>query len=183
VKLIRGKETLSSQVVLAPDPRSRHSVADRGVQQELVLKLYRDLETLSFIVDAVVDLRDQTRARVEKLPKADGLRKRLGALGDQLETRRKLLVATREGGQLAGEEQLREKLGDLYGAVNGYQGRPSDTQVRAASAIESQMTEAQAQLDALASKDVPALNTALMGHKLEPIKAMSREEWQQKQKN
>ena len=30
VKLIRGSETLSSQVVLAPDPRSPHTAADRA---------------------------------------------------------------------------------------------------------------------------------------------------------
>jgi len=181
VKLIRGKDTLSSQVILAPDPRSPHTAADRAVQQEVVLKLYRDLATLSFIVDAVVDVRDQARARAEKLGKADALGKKLTALADRLETRRKALVATREGGQLAGEEQLREKLGALYGAVNGFEGRPTNSQLRFAEVCEAKMADAQAELDAIAGKDLPAINTALESKRLDPVKTMSREEWQKKQ--
>ncbi len=181
VKLIRGQETLSSQVVLAPDPRSRHSAADRAVQQEVVHKLYKDLATLSFIVDAIADVRDQARARAEKLGKADAVGKKLIAIADRLESRRKVLVATREGGQIAGEEQLREKLGNLYGAVNGYEGRPTNSQLRFTEACEAQMAEAQAQLDAISGTELPALNASLEGRKLEPVKTMTREEWQQKQ--
>lgn len=181
VKLIRGKETLTSQVVLAPDPRSPHTAEDRAVQQELVHKLYKDLGTLSYVVDATVDLRDQARARAEKLGKTDALRKKLAALGDQLETQRKTLVATREGGQIAGEEQLREKLGNLYGAVNGYEGRPTQSQSVSATALETQMAEAQALLGTIGTRDLPAINTGLEKQKLEPVKAMTREDWQAKQ--
>ena len=35
----------------------------------------------------------------------------------------------REGGFLAGEEQLREDLAGLYGSVNGYEGRPTQSQI------------------------------------------------------
>src|SRR5439155_10405843 len=66
VKLLRGKDTLSSTVTLAPDPRSRHTAEDRAVQQKTVLQLYRDLADLSFVVDEVVDARNQLRARAEK---------------------------------------------------------------------------------------------------------------------
>jgi photosystem II stability/assembly factor-like uncharacterized protein len=181
VTLIRGKETLSSEVNLAPDPRSRHSAADRAVQQEVVLKLYRDLATLSFIVDAVVDLRDQARARAEKLGKADVLRKKLTALADRLESRRKTLIATREGGQMAGEQQLREKLGALYGAVNGYEGRPTNSQLGFVEVCEGRMADAQAELDAVAGKDLPAINAGLENRKLEPMRPITREAWQEQQ--
>jgi len=49
VKLMRGKDTLSSQVTLAPDPRSRHTAEERALQQKTVLQLYRDLADLSFV--------------------------------------------------------------------------------------------------------------------------------------
>ena len=183
VKLFRGKDTLSSQVVLAPDPRSRHTAADRAVQQEVVLRLYRDLGTLSYIVDAVVDVRNQARARAEKLGATDVLGKRLTAVADRLEKRRKALVATREGGQIAGEEQLREKLGALYGAVNGYEGRPTNSQLNFVEVCEGMMADAQGELDGIAGKELPAINTALEGKKLEPVTALTREEWQKKQDN
>jgi hypothetical protein len=180
VKLIRGSDTLSTVVTLATDPRSTHTPADRTVQQETVLKLYRDLETLSYVVDAVVDVRDQARSRADKLGK-DTLAKRLTGIADRLETLRKTLIATREGGQIAGEEQLREKLGSLYGSVNGYEGRPTNSQLRFVDVVEGKIADAQHELNEISGKELQALNTGLSGKKLEPLTAMTREDWQKKQ--
>ena len=181
VKLIRAADTLSTVVTLVTDPRSTHSAADRAVQQETVLKLYRDLETLSFVVDAVVDVRDQARTRADKLGKTDPLAKKLTGIADRLETLRKTLIATREGGQIAGEEQLREKLGSLYGSVNGYEGRPTASQLAFVEVLEGKIADAQHELDAIAGKELPALNAGLAKPKLEPVTAMTREDWQKKQ--
>jgi hypothetical protein len=180
VKLLRGKDTLSSTVTLAPDPRSRHTAEDRAVQQKTVLQLYRDLADLSFVVDAVVDARNQLRGRAEKAGATSALGKRLIALADKLEARRQTLLATREGGQLAGEEQLREKLGALYGAVNGYDGRPTNGQLRFMEFLEGQVADARTWFDGIATKDLPGLNTGLAGQKLDPIKVVTREEWEKR---
>jgi len=181
VKLLRGKDTLSSTVTLAADPRSRHTAEDRAVQQKTVLQLYRDLADLSFVVDRVVDTRNQLRARAEKAGAGSALGKKLTALADQLEARRQKLLATREGGQLAGEEQLREKLGALYGAVNGYDGRPTNGQLRFMEFLEGQVADARTWFDGIATKDLPGLNTGLTGQKLDPITVATREEWEKKQ--
>ena len=181
VKLLRGKDTLSSTVTLAPDPRSRHTAEDRAVQQKTVLQLYRDLADLSFVVDEVVDARNQLRARAEKAGASSALGKKLTALADQLEARRQKLLATREGGQLAGEEQLREKLGALYGAVNGYEGRPTNGQLRFKELLEGQVADARTWFDGIAAKELPGLNTNLGAQKLDPIKVVTREEWDKKQ--
>jgi photosystem II stability/assembly factor-like uncharacterized protein len=181
VKLIRGADTLSSVVTLAHDPRSKHTAEDRAIQQETVHALYKDLETLSYVVDAILDVRDQARARAEGLGKANASAKKFTAVADRLEALRKTIVATREGGQIAGEEQLREKLGSLYGAVNGYDGRPTNGQLEFAKFLRGKMAEAQRQFDAIA-KELPALNAALAGPKLEPVTAMTREDWAKKQK-
>jgi len=40
---------------------------------------------------------------------------------------RSKIVATKEGGAITGEERIRELLGQLYGSVNNYEGRPTNT--------------------------------------------------------
>ena len=114
-----------------------------------------------------------------KTGKADPLAKKLIGIADRLEALRKTLVATREGGQIAGEEQLREKLGNLYGSVNAYEGRPTASQLAAVEAIEVKIADAQSQIDAIVGKELPALNAGLA--KLGPVTAMTREEWVKKQ--
>ncbi|MBI1796728.1 MAG: glycosyl hydrolase [Candidatus Eisenbacteria bacterium] len=182
VKMIRGNDTLTTTVTLVADPRSTHTVADRAVQQETTLKLYKDLETLSYVVDAIVDVRDQARARVAGLGDKDALAKKLAGVADRLETLRRTVVASREGGQLAGEEQLREKMGSLYGAVNGYEGRPTGSQLKFVDVLEGKMAGAQRDFEAIA-KDLPVVNADLATKKLQPIAAMSRDDWQKRQKN
>jgi photosystem II stability/assembly factor-like uncharacterized protein len=184
VKLIRGTatgaETLSTTVTLVPDPRSKHTAEDRAVQQTTVLKLYDDLGTLSYIVDAIVDVRDQARARAKGLAAGDALGKKLSSVADRLESLRRTIVASREGGQLAGEQQLREKMGSLYGAVNGYDGRPTASQLKFVGFCEGKMFEAQKEFESIV-RELPELNVGLAGKKLDPMAAMSRDDWQKKQ--
>jgi len=180
-KLVRGNDTLTSQVELVADPRSTHTAEERAAQHEVAHRLYRDLESLTYVVDAIIDARDQERARAEKLAKTDPLAKKLTAAADQLEALRASMVAVREGGAIAGDEKLREKLGLLYGGVNGYEGKPTNSQLRYADVLEGELKAAQAQFESLTGKELEPLNAGLAGKKLDPVKAMTRDEWQKKQ--
>jgi hypothetical protein len=44
------------------------------------------------------------------------------------------------------------------------------------------LDEAGTQFQSIATSQVPALNTALQGKQLEPLKATSRKDWDEKQK-
>jgi hypothetical protein len=181
VKLVRGNDTLTSQVELVADPRSLHKAEERTAQRELAHRLYRDLEHLTYVVDAIIDARDQARARVEKLGKGDALGKKLGATADRLDALRRSLVSVREGGGIAGDEKLREKLGRLYGGVNGYEGRPTNSQLRYANVLEGEMAAAQLEFEALTGKEMITLNAGLITRKIDPVKTMSQDDWQKKQ--
>jgi len=178
VKLIKGKETYTSTVKLAPDPRSKSTPADRAEQHRLVTRLYDDLAQLTYVVDATNDLRDQTKARIGSVTDAQ-LKDQLNKLLTELNDFRETLVSVKEGGAITGEEKLREHLGDLYGAVNGYSGRPTQSEIERAVILEKQLGDAGAKLKSI---DVTSLNTALQGKNQQPIKAMSREDWDKKQK-
>jgi photosystem II stability/assembly factor-like uncharacterized protein len=178
VKLIKGDQTLTGEVRLVPDPRSRHSDEDRALQQKTALDLYGMLERLTWLVDAATTARDGARQRAAALPTGDRLRRQLEALAAELESFRTGLVAAGEGGMLDGDRQLREKLGDLYGGVNGYEGRPTQSQLDYAQVLGGELEQAAARFEAIRGGSLAAVNRELERRKLVPVRMPTREEWQ-----
>jgi photosystem II stability/assembly factor-like uncharacterized protein len=182
VKLIKGSKTLESQVVLVPDARSKHSDEGRAEQAKAVRAAYDMLARLTYVDNATVALRDDLRSRVDKLAAKDAVRQKAEKLAADLDTLHGTLVATAEGGWLSGEEQLREKLGSLYGGINGYEGRPTKSQLDELKVLGDRLDAAAARLQALGTADLAAVNKALAGRKLEPVSLLTMEEWQKQQK-
>ena len=180
VKLIRGKDSYVSKVRLTPDPRARYSAEDRRLQQQIVRKLYVLMGKLTYTVEAITDARDQARARAEKLKKDEHLREQLETLADKLEKQRVALVATKEGEGISGEEKLREELGTLYGDVNGYDGRPTISQINRMGVLSGDLDRALADFDATASAEFPAVNALLAKQKLDAIGKLTEEEWEKR---
>lgn len=175
VKMIKGKDTYTSSVTLVPDPRSQASAEDRQAQRETVWKLYGMLDRLTGTVDQMVALRDGARARASGLPKGDALRRRLEALADEMERQRTALVATKQAeGGISGEEKLREELGGLYSGVNGYDGRPTRSQLDRMEVLAGELEAAGRRLDAAADKELTALAPLLRKAKLDPLEKPKR---------
>jgi len=181
VKLIKGKQTYTGKVELVPDPRSKASAEDLALQHKTVMQLYDMLGQLTYVVDATVDLRDQLRQRASQAGKDRKLKAPLDKLATQLEDFRTSLVAVKEGGMITGEKKLREHIGELYGGVNGYVGRPTQSQVERTDVLKKRLDEATAKFQSIAEKDVAGLNTALSKAKLGALKALSKEDWEKKQ--
>jgi hypothetical protein len=177
--LTKGEERAQATVQLVPDPRAQHTPADRALQQQTVMTLYRRLETLAWTVDAMVDIERQCAARSEGLAAKDSLRKQLEALRARVEQMRGGLVSTREGGAIAGEKQLREKLGSLYGAVNGYEGRPTQSQLDYTRVLGDQVDEAVRRWAETAAKQVTPASEQATRRGLQPLSVLSREGWEQ----
>jgi hypothetical protein len=183
VKMIKGKDTYESKISLVPDPRSKASAEDRQLQRETVLQLYADLERMTMTVESIADARDQALARAESLPKGDALRRRLEAFADAMETQRAALVSTRESESgISGDEKLREELGTLYGNVNSYEGRPTESQVNRMGVLRADLETAYKKFQAAAEKEIAALNPLLSKRKLDPIAKLTPEEWSKRQK-
>ena len=180
VKLTKGDRTLESRVELVPDPRSTHTAEDRALQNETVMTLYRLLERLAWLDESAVAARDALRQRAAGLPKGDKLRGQIEKLAGELDRYHASLVATSEGGWLSGEEQLREKLGALYGGVNGYDGRPTKSQLDETKLVTGKVDQAAARLEAIGNGELAAVNKALAARKLEPVQLMAFEEWKKK---
>jgi len=180
VKMIKNKETYTTQLQLVSDPRSKHTKDDRKLQFDTVMRLYDMLGQLTYVADNITEARNQTRERAAKLDANDPARKQLENLTASLEAIRAKLVATREGGGITGEEKIREKMGALYGAVNGYEGKPSQSQIERISALGKELDAVVAAFDALAKKELAAANAALEGKQLAPIVLMTKADWEKK---
>ena len=135
VHMIKGTDRFTSSIVLAQDPRSKHTVADRALQQNTAMKLYGMVERLATLVENIVASRDKARVAGDT------------ALADEMERQRVALVSSKQGEGISGEEKLREELAMLYGNVNMHEGRPTEAQLTRMNLLEQQLEDAMAAFD------------------------------------
>jgi hypothetical protein len=176
VKMTKADKVYTTKLNVVLDPRAKFNVADRQAQFELVNKLGKMLNHMSWAVDSIIAVRDGALARAAKLKSNDPLRQRLATLADNSDKIRSKIVATKEGGMITGEERLREYLGRLYGDVNNYEGRPTDSQVARSEGRE--LEDVIREFTTLTNQQLPALNRQLDAKKLGAIKVISEQEWQ-----
>jgi photosystem II stability/assembly factor-like uncharacterized protein len=181
VKLTKDKNVYTKALQIVSDPRSTHTAKDRKAQFDLAMKLYNMLEDMTFATERINGVRLALDARAAKLPANDPLAVRLRAASAQVDELRRKIVATKEGGAITGEERLRESLADLYGNVNGYEGRPAQTQVDRADAIARELADVVKDFDAWLAKELPGINSALSGKGLEAITLLTRDAWEKQE--
>jgi hypothetical protein len=177
VRMTRDTAVYTTQLKVAADPRSRHSAADRQAQLALARRLAGLLDDMTFDVVRMNAVRAALDSRAASLPAGDTLASRLRVASAAVDSLRKRIVATKEGGMITGEERLRENLADLYGSVVGYEGRPSQTQVERAGAIARELSDVMAGFDAWATRELGPLNGALATRQLQPIAPLTRAQW------
>ncbi|MGI9165870.1 MAG: sialidase [Pyrinomonadaceae bacterium] len=180
VKMTKDKQVYTTQLEVLADPRSKHTAADRKAQFDLSLKLYDLLGNMTFAVERINNVRLALEDRAAKLPANDPLATRLRTASGAVDELRKKIVATKEGGAVTGEERLREFLSDLYGNVNFYEGRPSQTQVERTSVLARELDDVVKTFEAWLAKELAGINSAVVKKQLDPIKTLTREEWQKK---
>jgi len=137
------------------------------------------VEHIAYVVDAVSDLSTQAGERAAKLSAEEPLRKDLEGLRDSLSAINKKLAATKEGGY-TGEIELREKILEVYGGINGFTGRPTDSQVAQLAALKRELDGMEANFRATADKAIGAVNPELEKKNLPTLKLLSEEEWRKK---
>ncbi|MGZ8709681.1 MAG: WD40/YVTN/BNR-like repeat-containing protein, partial [Thermoanaerobaculia bacterium] len=131
VKFLKGKETYTSTLELVPDTRGKYTAEDRAVQQKAVRRVYDMIAEFTALTENVQKLRDEAKTPAAK---------------KKLDELYKSLTSTREGGWLSGEEQLRERLGMLYGAINIYDGRPTESQLAEIDVLAEELAKKKAQV-------------------------------------
>ncbi len=171
VKVIKNKDTVEGTVQVEYDYNPHHSAADRNLRHKKLMQAYNMLQDLAYL-----DLQmRETHEQAQKLStKTKGnLRKKLTALSKRTENMRKEIVATKEG-RITGEERLREKMGNLYGGIISYLGKPSQTQINGLNELQTEMDKYSEKMNKITGVEIAALNKKLLQKGLPEIKLTSK---------
>jgi photosystem II stability/assembly factor-like uncharacterized protein len=183
VKMTKGDNVYTEQLNVALDPRAKFSLDDRKAQFDLTMKIYHTIEHMTYAVSAIEGVRDAANQRAAKITEKDVLRRQLEDLAAQCDEFRGKIVATKEGGMITGEERIREHLGQLYGIVNGYEGRPGGYQAAREDSLAHELEDVIAEFQKLTAKELPGINAGLKKHKAEPIRVLTEAEWEKKRES
>jgi hypothetical protein len=104
------------------------------------------------------------------------LKRKLSAFTAELTEIRKKLLVTKVG-DIRGEQQLREKVSELYGAIGDYYGRPTQSQIERLADLSVEADNMKATVDAIFTKNLASLNQQIGKASLAPIKILTREEF------
>jgi photosystem II stability/assembly factor-like uncharacterized protein/outer membrane lipoprotein-sorting protein len=141
VKLTKGGRSIETKVEVGIDRRAPYSVDDRKAQFEAVMNVHALFGEMSDLVDRI----DAARA--------EAAAKKLQARVDRLDAIKREIVATKEGGAITGEERIREHLDTVYGALNGWEGRPAAYQVERVEALRRELDDVKKELEAVERDD------------------------------
>jgi len=166
VKVIKGTETFETKIELAADPNSAYSKEERLLQQKTVLQLYALTERLGKMGTTLDFWITESKKSIAKneLPA-----NKLTPFIQKCEALYKTLISTDKGGIFAGDEQLNEKLIELYGNVNSFPGKPSQSQLDRTLYFEKEIEDAEAKFKLIQSKDLPAINALRAQKSLEAL--------------
>lgn len=176
VKIIKGDETYEGTVNIEFDPKLPHSFEDRELQLKTLRHAYRLLEDLAFIDAKISGVMKDVRKVAEAEDTKTSSKKKLESYADELETLKKELVATKLGG-ITGEEQLREKIANIYSALMRYYGAPTQSQIDRLDVLETELQDKASKADALLGDKLAAINKLVTKADKEEIKVISLEEF------
>ena len=166
MRLTDGGQVSTAPLVLALDKRATFTVADRKAQYDAAERIKALFARMSTLNAELQTVKAQATEAADKPGANAAQAKAVAAKADML---RKLLVATKEGGAITGEERLREHMDQAYAAVTATEQRPTPYAMAYIDALERELAEVEGQYAALAAGDVAKLSAALEAHGLEGI--------------
>ncbi|MBO9662308.1 hypothetical protein [Dokdonella sp.] len=169
VRMTKGKDVYETKLDVGLDRRIAYGTADRQAQYDTALRVRDLFGRMSDLVHKINAVRAQADERAGKLGGNDALRKPLLALKDKVDTIRKKIVATKEGGAITGEERLREHMDTLYGAITIYEGKPTDYQLARVDTLQRELGDVEQEFAKFQSGDLAQANASLRAAKLEEI--------------
>jgi photosystem II stability/assembly factor-like uncharacterized protein len=169
VRLTKGDKTYETKLNVGLDRRATFSADDRKAQFEAAMRVHAMFGDMSDLVFKINAVREGANARAEKLPAGDALRKQLEDTSAKADTMRKLIVATKEGGAITGEQRLREFTDDLYGAIMSYEGRPGTYLIERTDALRRELDDVGTSFATFQKNDLAKLNDALKAKNVDPI--------------
>jgi photosystem II stability/assembly factor-like uncharacterized protein len=176
VKLTKDKNVYETKLNVQGDSRATYNLLDRKANLDLANKIIASFNDMSYGVEKINGVKNALLDRVGKTSDSDFI-KQLKDYAEQVDTIRKKIVASKEGGMITGEERIREDMANLYGNVVFYEGRPTQTQVVQADTLARKLADVMKEFDAWITKELPNINSELTKRKLETIKPLEKADW------
>ena len=175
VKVVKGKEEFWGSFTLAYPENSVYTVAERQLQAETTMKLYKQAEQLAYVYAAQTDLLTQARERLQRFPKFG---KALNPLIKELQTQNDVIAFKGGDFYVATERRLTEEVAELYGRVNGYPGRPGVSQLERANNLALEIGTVQQKFDVIKTEKLKKVNATIASDKLvQPLKVITEDEF------
>jgi photosystem II stability/assembly factor-like uncharacterized protein len=180
-EIVRPDTVVKGSFTLIPDASVPYTTAEREKQYSTVMNLYSMQSDLSYVADAVSQLRDDALQRKSRLEAGDPVAASLQELSTRLDSLHSSLLVEYMGSGLTAEQRLRENVVELYGAVSNYGGAPTQSQLDEMKVLQSEIGAAASKFQKIHSISLPSINELLSGKHLEPLKLMSRSEFDAKE--
>jgi hypothetical protein len=161
VRLVKSGKTYETKITVGLDGRVKWSLADRLAQYDAAMKVHTLFNDESVLFARIVGLREQIETASKGRPAKDPVGEKLERLDKKLDSLRKRIVATTEGGAITGEERLREHTDQLYGAIISWDGPPASYQLENTRALQSELAQIDSEFTRITTSDLPAVNKAL----------------------
>ena len=173
VVLKKGKSTYETEIELVSNPKSIWTDNDRAKLHATTMKLYNMSEELAYIVyelDALV-------AKAEEISKGSGAKVAKPVISELTALKETVVITTGDNYVGSAEEQLREKLGNLFSKVAGGTSPPSSAEMDNLSLLEDRFNKAKADFEKIKSKRVTKMNSYLTKNSMELVKLKTFEEF------
>ena len=90
---------------------------------------------------------------------------------------RNIKLVSDEIGYITVEEQLREKISGIYGAISRFEGAPTESQIKRLAYLEKEIEQIELDLKKVIDTTIPELNKELSNLNIEPIIVISYEDY------
>ncbi len=167
----KGKKEYKHEIETQYDPVANISLEDRKAQEAMTMKLYNMTQDLAYLVFRMDEAKDYANKVKEKNAKLEKLTaKLLSALNELKKT---LVITTGDNYVGTAENELREKLGDLYSVVTDNFEKPAKSQYANLAILEKELDEAKTKYAGIKSKELAKLEKAAAKYELEGLKEKS----------
>lgn len=175
VKIVKGENITSGSFEIVKNPLAPHSDADMALQYKTAMKAYHFFEEVAFLERRVGKLKEDGTKLLKSIDDKS-ITKKIEGLTDELSSIIDKLVAKKEG-ESQGDKKIREKVVEVYSGVNGYSGRPSNSQLALMTEIESEMETLEIRFSELVAKELNKLNKSLEKNEVSELNVISKEEF------
>src|ERR1700745_2361005 len=169
VRLTKAGKVYDTKLTVGLDRRAKFNSADRKAQFDAAMRVVALFGDESALMDRITGFAQPLARPGAALREGDPLRKQLSDFDGKIDTVRKKIVATTEGGAITGEERLREHTDQLYGAILSYEGKPAAYQITYIDTLRRELADVTKQFDQLLTQELPALNNGLKSQGQQPV--------------